>query len=385
MNDLIKNIESTHSIFLADEINNLERQGSEITKVHNGEPYMKTPEYIKSSLIDEVLNNNTDYCNSQGLIELREVIASYYNNLYYNNMNHKNILITPGAVNAIYISLKAILKKNDQVIIIDPSWPQYKNIAKLMDANISIISTINSNGKLTKNLIKKTINFNTKLLIINNPCNPTGIVYSRKEIDSFLEILKPFKNLFILFDEVYDKYDFSGNFCSVLNSKYYSEFKERVIYINSFSKSFSMTGWRLGYAISEPDIISNMLKISQNMFTCVPPYNQIAGMKAIKYRQNNIEIFDKMLLTLKERKNQIKNILETRKISYFDPEGAFYFFINIGKDSQKASKKYLDTDKIALVPGTSYGEDFNYYLRFCFAVSEKNYLKLINWLKKVKL
>jgi aspartate/methionine/tyrosine aminotransferase len=189
----------------------------------------------------------------------------------------------------------------------------------------------------------------------------------------------------VLFDEVYNYYDYSGDFCSVLGSEYYEDIKERIIYINSFSKSYSMTGWRLGYAVASVSIIRAMLSVSQNMITCVPPYNQIAGAKAIKERHSNRHVFEDMLFELKKRRSVIQNVLDTRNINYINPNGAFYFFINVGKDSIEASQEFLEQDNIAMVPGLSYGVDFNFYLRFCFAVDDYSYAKLIEWLENVKI
>lgn len=385
MNSLVGQIKPPLSIFLADKIDELERAGKKIAKVHNGEPYIPTPDYIKSVLIEELANNNTDYCNSQGLFELRDVISTLYNKLYGKNISNENVIITSGGVHAIYLSFKAILNIGDEVAIVDPSWPQYGNIAQLSGANVVRISTLNSKGRLTVDLLKKHISSKTKLIVINNPCNPTGVVYSKKEIDSFLEIIGQHKELKVLFDEVYNYYDYSGDFCSVLGSEYYDDVKERIIYINSFSKSYSMTGWRLGYAITVDTIIKSMLSVSQNMITCVPPYNQIAGAIAIKGRYSNKHIFDDMLFELKKRKTAIQNTLDARNIKYINPDGAFYFFIDVGKDSMEASQEFLERDNIALVPGLSYGVDFNSYLRFCFAVDEYSYAKLIEWLENVKI
>jgi aspartate/methionine/tyrosine aminotransferase len=380
MNVLLDLIQSPPAVAIADLVREKERGGQKIAKLQTGEPSFPTPGYIKEALQTALLENKTTYCASQGILELRNALSGWYNDDFDVHVSPEEILISVGAVGAIYCAMNALLNKNDEVLIVDPCWPQYVNIVQMLGASPCRIPTEKTNGRLTPDLLRKYITRNCKLLIINNPANPSGVVYSESEINEFIRISKEYQ-IYILFDEVYNRLVFSNTFSSVLTCSEYLKYKDRIVYINSFSKTFSMTGWRIGYAFMPLPVLEKTLRVSQNIFTNVTTFCQYAAAKALTEKKAHADEYIGMLNFYKKRYAELVAILEEKKIKYLKPEGAFYFFIKINTESVAFSKMLLQEHEIAVVPGTSYGEEYSDYIRISFAVDEYSYATFIKWLK----
>jgi len=380
MNNHLNAITAPPAIEIADMVRKMTAGGEKIAAMQTGEPYFPTPEYIKEALDVALKNDQTHYSFSQGIPELRNSIALYYKSLYSVTINPAEILLSCGAIGSIYTIYTAFFNEGDELIITEPAWPQYANIAIMQGVKVNRISTLTTKGRLTPELLEKAITANTKLAVINNPCNPSGIVYSGEEINSFIAVAAK-HNIHLLFDEVYNQITYGDKFKSVLQCELYEQNKQRIIYVNSFSKTFAMTGWRIGYAFLPPTVLSVALKVSQNSITNLSTFSQYAAVAALNERHKHEDVFAGMNKIYKERYTELINLLQKKNIEFLYPEGAFYFFIKCGEDSLKFAKKLLESDKIAVVPGSAYGKDFSEYYRISFAVDEYSYNYYINWLK----
>lgn len=378
---LLDTIQPPPAVAIADLVRKLEREGQKIAKLQTGEPCFFTPSYIKEALVNALTQNKTHYCASQGILELRQTISNWYKNDFNTEIASENILITQGAVGGIYCTVTALLNVDDEVILIDPAWPQYENIVKLNSGKTVRISTRKNKGRLLVSDIENAITEKTRLIIINNPSNPSGIVYNEMEVNSFISVAAR-HNIYILFDEVYNRIVFSEGFKSVLNCGEFKNHKDRIIYINSLSKTFAMTGWRVGYAFMNESLLKKSLLVSQNILTNISTFSQFAAIEAIeKFRENENE-FVAMNALYSKRNKELKDLLLGKNIDFMMPEGAFYLFIKIGMDSVSFAEHLLLNEKIAVVPGNSYGSDFNDYIRISFAVDNYSYDRFVEWLKQ---
>lgn len=381
MNNKLNIIKTPPSIEIADMVRKMTVSGEKIAAMQTGEPYFSTPYYIKKALEIALKKNYTHYSSSRGIPELFKSIAEYYKNRYSVTINPNEILISCGAIGSIYTLYSGFFNIGEELIIIEPAWPQYANIALMQGVKVNRISTINTKGRLTPELLEKAITNSTKMVVINNPCNPSGIVYSEDEINSFIKIAAKHK-LYLLFDEVYSEITYDVKFQSVLKCELYEQNKQKIIYVNSFSKTFAMTGWRIGYAFLPPDILFAALKVSQNSITNVSTFSQYAAAVALDEKHNHESVFTEMNKIYNMRYAELLDLYQKKNIQFLYPEGAFYFFINCGIDGLIFAKQLLENDKIAVVPGAAYGLDFSKYYRISFAVDEYSYQQYINWLKK---
>lgn len=380
MNRYIDNITTPPAIAIADKIRELEAKGEKIAKLQTGEPCFPTPQYIKDAAFDSLKKNQTQYSSSQGLPELRQELSKFYKQEYDFEIHPTNILINNGAVNSIYCILNGLLNSGDELLIVDPSWPQYTNMGIILNAKIKKISTQATQGRLTPELLLSYISDHTKIVVINNPGNPSGVVYSEEEINAFIRIARKF-GANMLFDEVYDRIVFEGDFKKVIQCSEYQGYRERIYYVNSFSKTFSMTGWRVGYAFIPDAGMPYCLKISQNSVTNVSTFSQYAAVVALKDHKKHQQEFDQMFQIYQTRWKEIKNLLDQTSYPYIKPQGAFYFFIDASHQPTDFVSTLLSKHKMSVVPGSAYGVDFKSYFRISFAVDEYSYEVLVDWLK----
>jgi len=382
MNNHLNAISAPATIQIADMVRKMTANGEKIAALQTGEPFFPTPQYIKDALADAMKDDQTHYSFSQGIPELRKSIATYYKSLYLVDITPDQILLSCGAIGSIHAIFTAFINEGDEIIIIDPAWPQYANIATMQGAKVNRVSTVNTKGRLTPALFEKSITAASKLVVINSPCNPSGVVYSETEINSFIAIAKK-HGVWLLFDEVYGELTFTNTFKSVLQCQEYEGYKSNIIYVNSFSKTFAMTGWRIGYAVLPPTLLSAALKVSQNSITNISTFSQYAAVVALNDKAKHSNIYIEMLSIYKDRHTKLIALLQEKNINFIYPEGAFYFFIKCNIDSIQFAKELLEKEKISVVPGIGYGKDFSEYYRISYAVDEYSFNQYINWLNKL--
>ncbi|MGK5093312.1 aminotransferase class I/II-fold pyridoxal phosphate-dependent enzyme [Deltaproteobacteria bacterium TL4] len=378
-NHKLKQVLPPPSVSIADRVRHLLRSGISVAQLQTGEPHYDTPQYIIEGAYKAMCGGQTHYSFSAGLPELRQAIVDWYQEDLGTAIKPGNVLIHSGAIHAIYCVIMALLNEGDQVIIPEPFWNQYANMVTIAGGKVKNVDTRLTQGRLTLDQLKATLNDKVRLLILNNPCNPSGVVYSREEIASFLNLAAEHQFL-ILFDEVYNRILFTDRFCSSLRPEFYTSHKDRILYVNSFSKTFAMTGWRVGYSILPDEYVPQVLKVSQNTITNVNPFCQIGAYVAITQKAEREQALKEMQKGYQSRHEELSRVLKGREHLCLLPEGAFYLFFDCKNPSENYTTQLLETQKIALVPGTAYGQFYPNYCRASFATDAQSFERFLQWL-----
>lgn len=332
-----------------------------------GEPDFDTPWHIRDEGIYSLEKGKTFYTSNLGLIELREEINNYLKRRFDVCYDPKSeIIITVGGSEAIDIGLRAMLDPGDEVLIPQPSYVSYEPCTILAGGVPVIIELKNENEfRLTKEELLAAITDKTKVLILPFPNNPTGAIMERKDLEDIAKICIE-KDIFVMSDEIYSELTYGKDHVSIASLP---GMKERTILINGFSKSYAMTGWRLGYACGPKTIIEQMTKIHQFAIMCAPTTSQYAAVEAIK---NGDEDVAKMRESYNQRRNFLMNAFKEMGLPCFEPFGAFYVFPCI-KEFNMTSEEFayalLDAENLAVVPGTAFGDCGEGFLRISYAYS----------------
>lgn len=332
-----------------------------------GEPDFKTPWTVREQGIYALEHSKTHYTSNAGLLELREEIAKKIKN--NNNLSYdpkSEIIVTVGGSEAIDIALRAMLEEGDEVIIPTPCYVSYEPCVKLSNGKVVTISLKAENSfKLKASELKNVITSKSKIIVLNYPNNPTGAIMDYADL---LEISKVIieNDLFVISDEIYSTLSYNEKHISIASLP---DMKERCLVINGFSKAYSMTGWRLGYALGPKEIIKQMLKIHQYTIMCAPTNSQIAGIEALRNCDTDIA---QMKESYNERRRYLLARLKDMDLPCFTPEGAFYLFPSIkkyGLSSEDFCLKLLNEEKVVVVPGNAFGDSGEGYIRISYAYS----------------
>ncbi len=357
----------------------MERQGKSIVHFEIGEPDFNTPENVKQAGIKAIQENYTHYSPAQGVLELRESVAEYISKTRGINITSEEIVITPGGKDVILFAATALLDEGDEAIYPNPGYPIYESAIKIAGAKPVPMPLREENDfAFDREEFKKLITPKTRLIIINSPGNPTGGILSEEDLAFIADIAKK-NDIMVLSDEIYSRIIYDGEFHSIASIP---GMKERTIILDGFSKTYAMTGWRLGYAVTNKELAKQFVKLATNSFSCVTTFVQMAGIEALKGPQDAVE---EMRKRYEERRNLIINGLN--KIPGFRvkmPRGAFYAFPNIegtGKSSKELSDYLLNEAGVATLPGTSFGKYGEGFIRFSYATSLDN---IKEGLKRVK-
>jgi len=367
MSILTEKIKPSATLSINTKANELKKKGINVLSYAVGEPDFDTPKHIKDAATGKILEGKTKYTPTGGIPELKDEISKKFkkdNNIAY---SADEIFISAGAKITIYEALLSVINPGDEVIIIEPYWVSYPEIVLLCGGIPKFVRT-DENFEINTDEIEKNLSSKTKAIIINSPSNPSGAVISEKTTRKLADIVIK-HNLYIISDEIYEKI-FYGNFKPVSIAAL-PEMKERAITVNGFSKSYAMTGWRLGYVGAPKDIINEMKKVEMQTVSCIPYFIQYAGVVALQGPQDCVE---EMKKKFEERRDYVVKL--ARKIfSCNVPDGAFYIFPNhsdYSKDSIRFSGFLLENAKVAVVPGIAFGENFNKYIRISYATSIEN-------------
>ena len=332
-----------------------------------GEPDFETPWHIRDEGIYSLEKGRTFYTSNAGLVELREEIGRFLKRRYDLSYDaREEILVTVGGSEAIDIALRAMVDPGDEVLIPQPSYVSYEPCAVLAGAKPVIIELKNENQfRLTAQELEDAITDKTKILILPFPNNPTGAIMERKDLEAIAEVIKK-HDLFVLSDEIYSELCYTEKHVSIANI---DGMWERTVLINGFSKSHAMTGWRLGYACAPAHIIEQMYKIHQFCIMCAPTTSQYAAIDAMR---NGDEDVQKMRESYNQRRRFLVHAFQEMGLSCFEPFGAFYIFPCIkefGMTSDEFAMKFLEAEKVAVVPGTAFGDCGEGFLRISYAYS----------------
>lgn len=352
-----------------------------------GEPDFQTPWQIRKAGIESLERGKTKYTSNWGLIELRKEICTYLKrkfNLEYNPQNE--VLVTVGGSEAIDAAIRALVEPGDEVIIPQPSYVCYEPITALAGGKPVIVNTKSENDfKLTAEELKNAITSKTKVLILPYPSNPTGAIMEREDLLAISEVLKG-TDIIVLSDEIYAELTFGGK--NHVSPASLEELYERTITVNGFSKAFSMTGWRLGYACGPKPIIDQITKIHQYAIMSSPTTSQYAAIEALKNCDEDVRY---MLKEYDMRRRLMVSGFNKIGLTCREPKGAFYSFPSIkstGLTSEEFCEKLLYSKKVAVVPGTAFGESGEGFIRASYCYSVEHIKEAINrigeFLKEIK-
>lgn len=335
-----------------------------------GEPDFDTPWKIREEGIYSLEKGRTYYTSNSGLKELRDEINNYLNRHYGLSYDPQSeIFVTVGGSEAIDLAFRAMLNPGDEVIIPQPSYVSYLPCVVLADGVPVILNLQEKNEfKLTAEELLGAITPKTKILVLPFPNNPTGAVMTKPELEEIAKVCIE-KDIFVLSDEIYSELTYGGKHCSIASVE---GMRERTVVINGFSKSHAMTGWRLGYACAPKVILSQMVKIHQFAIMCAPTNSQYAAVEALRCCDDEVS---KMREEYDRRRRFMLGRLRDMGLKCFEPFGAFYIFPNIaqfGLTSDEFAMHFLEEQRVAVVPGTAFGESGEGFLRMSYASSLEN-------------
>lgn len=345
-----------------------------------GEPDFITPWHVREKAIFSLEQGYTSYTSNKGMPELRKQIVHFLKNRYGVSYDFdEETLITVGVSEGLDIVMRAILNPGDKVLVPEPVYVSYEPVVELAGGKAVRIKTSIKNGfKITPQDIEKSYSKGTKALMINYPCNPTGTSYTKKELLALSRVIKKYK-LLVVSDEVYDEltYDFHHTPFPAIKGM-----KDHVIYLNGFSKSYAMTGFRIGWVNGPKEIVSAMTKIHQYTMLCASITGQMAACEALK---NGFKDVQEMKKEYKRRRRYIVEALNEIGLSCHMPEGAFYVFPSIkstGEKSMDFAQNLLKKKKVALVPGVAFGSSCEGYVRISYASSYENLKEAVKRIKE---
>ena len=388
-------IQASVTLAITAKAKEMKENGIDVISFGAGEPDFNTPQNIINAAIKAMEDGNTKYTNVNGILPLREAICKKFkddNGLIY---NPSQIVVSTGAKQSLANAFLAILNPGDEVIVPNPYWVSYPELIRLADGKpVFVESNETSSYKFTKENLEKVVTEKTKAIILNTPNNPTGTIYNKEELIEIAEFAKKY-DLIIISDEMYEKLLYDGekhiSIASVSDDAY-----ERTIVINGLSKSYAMTGWRLGYCGATEKISKLMTNIQSHMTSNVCSITQYAAIEALNGPQDKVK---EMIFEFERRRNyMVKTLEKMNNLSIIKPQGAFYIMINIDKclgkeingekiiDSMDFSAKLLEHEKVAVIPGKAFGLDN--YVRVSYATSmeliEKGLERINKFINKLK-
>jgi aminotransferase len=334
-----------------------------------GEPDFVTPWQIREAGITSLEQGFTTYTSNKGLYKLRLSISRYLKNRYGLEYSpDEEILITVGVSEGFDLALRTLINPGDKILIPSPSYVSYGPLTELSGGIPIYIDTKESGFKLNPKLLNQHIDKRCKAIILNYPANPTGVSYTKKELQELKRVILK-HNLICISDEIYGDltYDFQHTPFPSLGGV-----KKNTIYLNGFSKSYAMTGWRVGFSCGPKEIIAAMTKIHQYTIMCVPITSQMAACEALQAGRKSVE---EMKREYKRRRELVLDGLTKLGLKCHKPEGTFYVFPcirNTGFESLEFAQKLLKEQKVAVVPGTAFGKDYKDYIRISYASSYEN-------------
>ncbi len=387
----INNLSESETLAMTQKSRELAAQGHNVINLSIGEPDFNTPDFIKVAAKEAIDNNFTHYAPVPGYPELRKAICAKLkrdNDLDY---MPDQIVVSTGAKHSIANVMMALVNPGDEVIVPAPYWVSYKEIVKLAEGNAVFIPTsIATNFKITPAQLEAAITPKSKVFIFSSPCNPSGSVYTKDELQAFAEIFDRHKNIFIISDEIYEYINFSGKHQSIARFDY---LKERVIVVNGVSKGYAMTGWRIGYIAAPKPIAKACDKLQGQVTSGACSIAQKAALSAILMDPKDSPEFECMLNAFKQRRDLVLDLLkDIPDIITNVPDGAFYVFMNVkhyfGKsdgsniitNSEELSMYLLNTVYVALVPGSAFGDGD--CMRFSYATSKEQIIEAIKRIKQ---
>ncbi|WP_435097656.1 pyridoxal phosphate-dependent aminotransferase [Halarchaeum sp. P4] len=361
--DRVTRVEPSATLAVSNLAKELEAEGHDVVDLSVGEPDFETPENIVQAAEESVERGDTGYAPSNGVPELREAIAEKLQDdgLDY---NAGNVIVTPGAKQALFETFQTVVDEGDEVVLLDPAWVSYEAMAKMAGGDLTRVDLSEHDFQLEPALddLAAAVSDETKLLVVNSPSNPTGAVYSRAAMEGVRDLAVE-HDITVISDEIYQHINYGPEHVSLagLDGMY-----ERTVTINGFSKAYSMTGWRLGYLAAPADVISEAGKIQSHSVSSATHFVQYAGVEALKNTDTAVE---EMVEAFAERREFLLDLLADHGVEPTTPDGAFYMMLPVDEDDEAWCTNALEDAHVATVPGSAFGAPG--YARISYANSKE--------------
>ena len=388
LSDRINSLEVSQTLAMAAKVRELKAEGKDVISLSLGEPDFNVPDFVKQSAIEAINENYSAYTPVDGYLELREAISKKFKR--DNNLEYKpsQIVVSTGAKQSLYNVAQVLLNPEDECILPAPYWVSYAEIVKMAEGNPVVVPTsVETNFKITVQQLEDAITPKTKMIMFSSPCNPSGSVYNREELEALANVIKKYPNIFVVSDEIYEHINFTGNFCSIasIDGMY-----DRTITVNGVSKAFAMTGWRIGY-IGAPEFIAKACTKMQGQVTSGA--NSIAQRAVIAAVSADPSVLNYMVKEFHKRRDLVIGLLQgIPNVKTTIPEGAFYAFPDVswffGKtlkgrkinNSEDLAMYLLDEANVATVTGAAFGNPN--CIRLSYATSERVLIEALQRIKK---
>ena len=358
----------------------MEKEGRSIIHLELGEPDFHPGASVVESAARALSDGKDRYCGVAGVPALREELAAYLHRTRNIEVSPANIVMAPGCKAALFFAMMALLEPGDEVLFPEPGFPGYPSITLGLGA-VPVPFELSPENHFQPDLreIERKITRRTRMLITNSPGNPTGTVYT-DAVQKALAELAVRHDLWVLSDEIYARINYGGDFISMLR---YPGMKERTLIIDGFSKSFAMTGWRLGYTVAPPEVVPALAMLAINSYTCVAEFTQYAAIDALRDKEGNTP---RMVAEFARRREQFVNDLNRVPGFHCEPpQGAFYAWVDIrgtGSSAEEVCRVLLDDAGVAAIPGVAFGPSGKHFVRFSFASSVANLREAANRILK---
>lgn len=380
----VERLQGESAFAILSKANELEAKGMNVIHLEIGQPDFKTPENIIDAAKKAMSDGYTGYGPTLGYNELREAVADYVKEYKNIDATKDNVVIVPGGKPTMFFTMLTLVEPGDEVIYPNPGFPIYESCIKFARGiPVPMPLTADNDFRPDVEKLKSLMTQKTKLIIINNPGNPTGGIFEKEDILAIADILKDRPDIFVLSDEIYDRLMYDGETISIASIP---EMRDRTLVLDGFSKTYAMTGWRIGYCVANVDIIKKFEMIMVNSVSCTCSFTQMAAVEALKGPQDSVV---EMKNKFKERRDWLVNALnEIDGIKCCMPRGAFYAFPDIssfGLSSKEFADRLLEEEGIALAWGTSFGEYGEGHIRISYATSLENLKEAVERLKRFTL
>lgn len=359
----------------------LEAQGMDVIHLEIGQPDFQTPSNIMEAADRAMANGCTGYSPTLGFNELRQAVADYVKKYKNVDAGLENVAIVPGGKPTMFFTMMTLVRPGDEVIYPNPGFPIYESCIKFAEGvPVPLPITAENDFRLDIEKFKSLITPKTKLIIINSPGNPTGGVFEKEDILAMAEVLRDRPDIFILSDEIYDRLVFDGKTFSIASLP---EFRDRTLVLDGFSKSYSMTGWRIGYCVANEEIIKRFELLMVNSVSCTCSFTQMGALEALTGSQDSV---DRMREEFRKRRDWLVEALNNIDgIKCRLPRGAFYAFPDIssfGLTSKEFADRLLNEEGVALAWGTSFGEYGEGHIRISYATSLENLKEAVKRIRR---
>ena len=371
LSDLSARIEGQPMLKIMSRVQEMERAGRSVVHFELGEPDFDTPPHIVDRACMALREGKTHYTNSMGIYELREAIAGHVQETRGFRPSLDQVLVTPSANVIISYAVGCLLNPGEVMIVQDPCFPTYLGVANFFGVKVVPVSLKESNGlRLDPEDVRKAVTPKTRLILVNSPSNPTGAVLRPEEVEALYRVAEE-KDVYLLSDEIYGRMVYGD--ARVVSPSTFDSCRERVIVLDGFSKSYAMTGWRIGYVIAPPPVAEKMGLFHQLTSTCLPRFSQEAAIEALTGPQDAVS---DMVKEYRERRDLfVAGLNALPGVRCVEPGGAFYTFPNIegtGMDDLAFSEMMLDEAGVSMVPGSFFGDAGKGFVRLCYATSREN-------------